>query len=50
MAAPNCPHCKVPMKSYDTVKKSDGIYHRYKCITRWCDRCHGNCTETLLAP
>jgi hypothetical protein len=50
MAVPYCPHCKVGMYAYETVKKSDGVYHRYECRTVHCDKCHGKCTEKIIAP
>lgn len=47
MAVPTCPHCKVPMKKYEEVKKDGLAYGRFKCPTQVCPDCRGkNCTET----
>ena len=49
MSIPKCPHCGVTMSKYEEVKKADGVYGRYKCMTVYCKNCGGRpCTETRL--
>lgn len=43
-----CPHCKVSMWPYETVKKSDGTYKRYECRIVYCKTCNGPCTHKEL--
>ena len=40
-----CPHCKVSMWPYETVKKADGTYKRYECRIQYCQTCKGKCTH-----